>query len=281
MTCSGKRNREMIRKPAVAGMFYPSDSSALERMVRSFLSDSGKKPSNLNTGIVSPHAGYIYSGSVAGAAFASAPDKVRNVIIIAPTHRYPVRGASVFDGEGYSTPLGTVSINKEITRNLLEEGLVFQPAAHSNEHSAEVQVPFVQVRWPGSSIAVILQGTTSSAFSKELAASVAEATAGIEETLIVASSDLSHYHSIETAERKDRKIIEAFISGNPINLETAVHEGGEACGIGPVLTLMYYAERMKQRRFEEIMWDTSATASGDSGSVVGYFAGCCGWEAGQ
>lgn len=259
-------------------MFYPSDNASLEKLVNSFIYGSGRPSDDLITGIVSPHAGYVYSGAVAGAAFASAPDSVRNVIVIAPTHRYPVRGASVYDGEGYSTPLGTASIHGEITSRLLQAGLSFQPEAHLSEHSAEVQVPFIQVRWPGSSIVVILQGTVSADYSRQLAEIISEAARGFDNTLIVASSDLSHYHSLDTAEKKDRKIIEAFVSGNPRNMEAAILKGGEACGIGPILTLMNYAAIMKQKRFGEIMWETSAAASGDSSSVVGYFAGYCGQE---
>ncbi|NOQ21666.1 MAG: AmmeMemoRadiSam system protein B [Candidatus Aegiribacteria sp.] len=270
----------MIRKPVVAGTFYPSDRESLEELVSSFISGSGRPVDDFITGIISPHAGYVYSGAVAGAAFASAPDDVLNVIIIAPPHRYPVRGASIYDGEGYSTPLGTALVQREITSRLLQAGLSFQPAAHRSEHSAEVQIPFVQVRWPGSSIAVILQGSASADYSKQLAEMISEAARGFDNTLIIASSDLSHYHSLDTAEKKDRKIIEAFISGNTRNMEIAIQEGAEACGIGPILTLMNYAVIMEQNRFGEIMWETSAAASGDSSSVVGYFAGYCGREVG-
>ena len=269
----------MIRMPAVAGMFYPGGRETLEELVSSLIYGSGRSPDDLITGIVSPHAGYVYSGAVAGAAFASAPDDVRNVIVIAPPHSYPVMGASVYDGEGYETPLGTAKVQKEITSRLLGAGLSFQQAAHRSEHSAEVQIPFIQVRWPDSSIAVILQGSVSADYSRQLAEIISEVAGGFDRTLIIASSDLSHYHSLASAEKKDRKIIEAFTSGNPRNMETALQEGGEACGRGPILTLMNYAALMKQTRFGEIMWETSAAASGDSSSVVGYFAGYCGEEA--
>ncbi len=263
----------------MAGIFYPSERETLEELVSSFICGSGRQADNLITGIVSPHAGYVYSGAVAGAAFASAPDSVKNVIVIAPTHRYPVMGASVYDGEGYETPLGTAPIQKEITTGLLQAGLSFQPEAHRGEHSAEVQIPFIQVRWPDSSIVVILQGSVSADYSRQLAEIISFAARGFDNTLIIASSDLSHFHSLDIAEKKDGKIIEAFVSGNPPNMEAALQQGGEACGRGPILTLMNYAARMKQRRFGEIMWETSARASGDSSSVVGYFAGYCGREA--
>ena len=128
---------------------------------------------------------------------------------------------------------------------------------------------------------VILQGSVSADYSRQLAEIISFAARGFDNTLIIASSDLSHFHSLDIAEKKDGKIIEAFVSGNPPNMEAALQQGGEACGRGPILTLMNYAARMKQRRFGEIMWETSARASGDSSSVVGYFAGYCGREVGK
>ncbi len=266
----------MIRRPAVAGTFYPSQSDTLERLVSLFISGAGRQADDLITGIVSPHAGYIYSGVVAGAAYASAPDNIKNVIVLAPPHRYPVSGASVYDGEGYKTPLGTAPVQKEITSRLLGAGLTFQPGAHRSEHSAEVQIPFIQVRWPDSSIVVILQGSVSADYSRQLSEIISEAVRGFENTLIVVSTDLSHFHPLEIATEKDRKIIDAFVSGNPQNMEAALAQGGEACGRGPILTLMNYAVLTNQTRFGEIMWETSAPTSGDTGSVVGYFAGYCG-----
>lgn len=265
----------MIRRPAVAGMFYPSDGNDLQKMVSSFISGSGRSPDDTVTGLVSPHAGYVYSGAVAGAAFATAPDGVRNVVILAPPHRYPVRGASVFEGEAYATPLGDVPVSGGITSALLEAGLSSQPRAHAGEHSAEVQVPFVQVRWPEAEIAVVLQGSTSLEFSGELGRLLARVLEGFEKPLVVASSDLSHYHSLKVAREKDGRIIEAFLSGDAGRMEKAVSKGGEACGIGPILTLMNYAEARGDTGFDKIAWSTSAEASGDSSSVVGYFAGCC------
>ena len=172
-------------------------------------------------------------------------------------------------------------VQREITSRLLGAGLTFQPGAHRSEHSAEVQLPFIQVRWPDSSIIVILQGSVSADYSKQLAEIISEAVRGFDNTLVIASSDLSHYHSLAAAEKMDMKIIDAFVSGNPSNMEEALAEGAEACGTGPILTLMNYAAILKQTRFGRIMWETSAAAGGDSRSVVGYFAGFCGGETGK
>lgn len=257
-------------------MFYPARRDDLERVVRTFIEGSGMSPDDSVTGLVSPHAGYVYSGAVAGAAYASAPDDVETVVVLAPPHRFPVRGASVFDGDGYATPLGEAPVNRSITEALLKAGYSFQPEAHMSEHSAEVQVPFIQVRWSGVRIAVILQGDSSPEFSRELAGAVAGSCEHTGRLLVVASSDLSHYHSLRVAREKDRMMIEAFKSGDPSRMEDAAAAGGEACGKGPIITLMHYAHMKGCSRFGEIRWTTSADASGDSSSVVGYFAGYCG-----
>ncbi len=263
----------MIRNPVVAGMFYPSDGEHLSSMITDFMSSSGREPDSSITGLVSPHAGYVYSGAVAGAAFASAPVIVSTVIILAPTHSYPVHGASVYKGEGYLTPLGVAAIDTEITTDLLNSGLSFQPAAHRGEHSAEVQIPFIQTKWPDASIVVILQGSVFDRHSRTLAENLRDVLKNRENILIVASSDLSHYHPCDEAEQMDRKVIDAFVSGDPNNLNAVLSSGFEACGGGPMLTLMHYSMLTGSDRFGEIMWDTSATASGDRSSVVGYFAG--------
>lgn len=259
-------------------MFYPSDRINLRKVVDSYLADSGMEPEEGVNGIVSPHAGYVYSGAVAGAAFARAPKKIDTVVIIAPPHRYPVRGASVFDGEGCRTPIGTARINEEAVARLIAEGCTFQPQAHGSEHSAEVQIPFVQVKWPDADIVVILQGDPSPEFSASLAKRVLKALENVERGLVVASSDLSHYHSQDSAREKDSRIISAFTSGDSKELEKAAAAGGEACGIGPISTLMHYAGLTGACSFEKLMWKTSADTSGDRSSVVGYFAGCCAKE---
>ncbi len=263
----------MIRNPVVAGMFYPSDRKHLSSMITGFMSSKRREPDSSITGLVSPHAGYVYSGAVAGAAFATAPAIVSTVIILAPTHSYPIHGASVYSGEGYLTPLGLAVVDSEISTDLLDSGLSFQPAAHRREHSAEVQVPFIQTKWPDASIVVILQGSVFEGYSRTLAENLQRVLKKRENILIVASSDLSHYHPFEEAEQMDRKVIDAFTSGNPDNLNAVLSSGNEACGGGPMLTLMHYSVLNGSKEFGEIMWDTSATASGDRSSVVGYFAG--------
>jgi len=264
----------MIREPVVAGMFYPGDPGELRRTVAGYIEESGVAPDDSVRGIVSPHAGYVYSGPVAGAAFAAAPDGVERVVLIAPSHRYPVYGSSVLDAEGFRTPLGVADIDGETVSALLESGFSFEPRAHSSEHSTEVQVPFLQVRWPEAQLVVIIQGEVSSDHSRRLAESLDDIVDDGVKTLLVASSDMSHYHPEDHAKQLDRQVADAFLSADPDRLVSVLREGsGEACGAGPILTLMSWAKRRGYTGTRELAYDTSATASGDRSAVVGYFAG--------
>ncbi len=264
----------MIREPVVAGMFYPEDPGELRRTVAGYIEESGEAPDGSVRGVVSPHAGYVYSGSVAGAAFAAAPKGVERVVVIAPSHRYPVYGSSVLDAKGFRTPLGVAEIDRETVSALLESGFSFEPRAHSSEHSTEVQVPFVQVRWPDAKLVVIIQGEVSREHSDALADTLAGLRDDGLKTLLVASSDMSHYHPEDHAKKLDREVADAFLSADPDRLVSVLREGsGEACGAGPILTLMSWAKRMGYTATRELAYDTSASASGDRSAVVGYFAG--------
>lgn len=263
----------MIREPVVAGMFYPGDADELRGAVRGYIEGSGEKADGSVRGIISPHAGYIYSGAVAGAAYAAAPDDVERVVLLAPSHRYPVYGSSVLDAEGFRTPLGVVGIDGDVVEGLLDSGLGYEPRAHSSEHSTEVQVPFVQVRWPDAELVVIIQGEVSAEHSRELAGTLNDLFDDGARTLMVASSDMSHYHPEDQARKLDGQVTEAFLSADPSRLVSVLRGGrGEACGAGPILTLLSWAGRRGYARTRRIAYDTSATASGDSSAVVGYLA---------
>jgi len=263
----------VIRSPAVEGAFYPADRSTLERDVSGYIRNSGISSDPCTAGIVSPHAGYVYSGPVAGYAFASAPDEVDTVIILAPSHSYPLHGASVYSGDGFRTPLGVCETDSCLVERLLELDVGSDHAAHTREHSAEVQVPFVQVRWPDAKIVVIVQGLTSSSFCMEMAGKIGKAS-GDSRILVVASSDLSHYHTLAEAAVLDERVVNCFLSGDASRLgEILGSREGEACGGGPMQTLLCWSALMGYSRFEKLAYDTSATASGDTRAVVGYFAG--------
>ncbi|MBN1433952.1 AmmeMemoRadiSam system protein B [Candidatus Fermentibacterales bacterium] len=266
-----------IREAVVAGQFYPGGPDVLRREVLSHMSGSGQEPDDAIVGVVSPHAGYVYSGRTAGAAFAAAPAGIERVVIIAPSHRFGFPGASVFAGDEYRTPLGSPGLDRELIDMLLERGLTYQPAAHFAEHSAEVQVPFVQVRYPEASLCVLVQGSQSSSSSIELGKVLHECTSALPvRTLLVASSDMSHYHSLEEARHMDSLILSAFEAMDSVLLaELLITRKAEACGGGPIMTLLEWARRGGSEGLSArvLAYDTSASASGDTGQVVGYFAG--------
>lgn len=261
-----------MRQPAVAGMFYPSDPERLASMASGFIAASGLRPDPAATGAVSPHAGYVYSGSTAGMAFAVLPEGVETVLLVAPCHRHPVRVASVFDGDAYATPLGAAPVDREVTGRLLSAGRRCEPAAHSREHAEEVLVPFVQVRWPGARIVPVVQGAADPSSSARLAEDLFEAASG-RRAVLVASSDLSHYHPLARARRMDTLLMEDFASADPEAVYRHAAEGAtEACGLGPILTLLSWAGLHGPFEARVVGYTTSAAASGDTGSVVGYMA---------
>ena len=264
---------DKLREPVVAGAFYTADPALLRETVSGYIGDAGLDPDPDIAGVVSPHAGYVYSGPVAGYAFAAAPASVDTVIILAPSHSYPVIGASIYAGEGYRTPLGVCEIDRAVTDRLMELGLSYDSMAHSREHSAEVQVPFVQVKWPEARIVVIVQGAGSPDLCSGLAGMI-DTAVGKDGYLLVASSDLSHYHPLDTAALLDGRVIDAFLSGEAERLGAVLGKReGEACGGGPMTTLLSFAAARGLSGFRKLAYDTSATASGDRSAVVGYFAG--------
>jgi AmmeMemoRadiSam system protein B len=264
---------DRVREPVVAGAFYTADPVRLRKQIEELIGSSGLEPDPDIVGVVSPHAGYVYSGATAGCAFAAAPSDPGTVVILAPSHRVPLSGASVYAGSGYRTPLGVCETDAAFVERLMAAGVPFEPVAHAHEHSAEVQVPFVQVRWPEARIVVVIQGPAGRGFHSVLARALEEASGG-KRFFVVASSDLSHYHPIGQAESLDGRVIDAFLSGDAGRLESVLATGeGEACGSGPMTTLLSWAAMKGYTGFRRLAYDTSATASGDRSAVVGYFAG--------
>jgi AmmeMemoRadiSam system protein B len=252
-----------VLKPAFAGSFYPGEKHTLETMVRGFL-DCGCSAVDDAVGIVVPHAGYVYSGITAGHGFASAPDNVSTVVVCAPSHRYPIFDSAVFDVDGIETPLGLCGVNRRITGSLLEE---IDPVLF-HEHSFEVMVPFIQIRWPDALIVPIILGASPDC---ERIAGIVHRVAP--DAFFIASSDLSHFHPLETAEILDRKVIEGFLSLSPDEFTRQLTLGGEACGRYPILALLYLARLKKAKNAVRLHYSTSADAGGDIDRVVGYFSG--------
>ena len=249
-----------IRPAAVAGLFYPSQPEALRDMVAKQLKEAGgAHVAGRIRGLVSPHAGYVYSGIVAAAGYRQVDPSFKTVILLGPSHRFPLKGASIPDLKAYRTPLGDVPVAK-LAFTLQDEPLVESvPHAHSREHSLEVQLPFLQLILEDFHIVPILN---NNADPEALAAILAPHVG--EDTLVVASSDLSHYHSYEKAVSLDRLFTAAVPALKFSDLSQC-----EACGKQAVLTLMHIA-KIKGWDGLFIDYKNSGDTAGSKDQVVGY-----------
>ena len=268
--------KEEVRRPAVAGTFYPADPKILSRQVREFLARAPKEavPGEI-IALVSPHAGYVYSGQVAAYAFTLvAGMKFEAVVMVAPSHRAYFQGASIYNGDGYETPLGLVPVEKELCRKLKEESesIRFDAQAHSQEHSLEVQLPFLQETLGKIKLVPILLGDQSYRTCESVARAIARTLRG-KKVLLVASTDLSHFHAYDRAVTLDHIILEDLRSLDAKKLAQDLDSGkGEACGGGAVITLMLAAKEMGADRAQVLKYLNSGDVTGDRSGVVGYAA---------
>ena len=254
-----------IRQPAVAGTFYPDDPAELREMIAAFLTQT--KPEGIvPKAIIAPHAGYIYSGPIAASAYAlikPACGKIKRVVLLGPSHRVPFRGLAASSADAFATPLGDVPIDKKAVETIRDLPQVkILDAAHAMEHSLEVQLPFLQEVLGDFSLVPLAVGDASS----EEVAEVLEKLWGGPETLIVISSDLSHYHDYRTAGKMDRATSEAIESLHPENIE---HE--QACGRIPISGLLVAAKKHGLRA-QTIDLRNSGDTAGPRDEVVGYGA---------
>ena len=272
----GKAMREEVRRPAVAGSFYPGEAKALSRDVRDYLSRAFKEEvAGEIIALVSPHAGYMYSGLVAAHAFKIVEGmKFDAVVIVAPSHRVPFQGASVYDRGGYETPLGVLPIDKDLCRKLMAESELFRflPQAHSQEHSLEVQLPFLQETVGNFNLVPIVIMDQSYRTSEQVGQAIARAVKG-KKVLLVASTDLSHYHRYEEAVQMDKVILDDIQAFDAQKLSRDLDSGkGEACGGGPVIAVMVAAKELGANRAEVLKYLNSGDVTGDRSGVVGYGA---------
>ena len=264
-----------IREPAVAGMFYPASPDKLKDEVRQLL-DTYKPQEEFHNivGIVSPHAGYVYSGRTAAFAFnAAAQKKYKTVVIISPSHREYFAGISIYNGDAYKTPLGEVPINKEMRYELvLDNKIIFNGInGHRTEHAIEVQIPFLQMTMNDFSIVPIVMGDQNKMFVDELAKKLAEVID--DETLIVASSDLSHFHSKEAADRLDSIVENRIADFDYEGLQNDLETGKcEACGGGGIVALMQTADLLQKKKSKILSRTDSGDVTGDNSEVVGYLS---------
>ena len=263
----------MIRPPVVAGRFYPADARELTRQVETFLAAAVPSRKVAARGCVVPHAGYMYSGHVAGAVYGTLALPAR-FIILCPRH-YPQGEPLAIMSEGaWHTPLGEAKIDSQLAAEvkracpLVREDSV----AHRAEHSLEVQLPFLQRLVGDFRFVPIALGTGRFQDLDELGRAVAEVVAAqADSILVVASSDMNHYESDEITRIKDHKAIDRILALDPRGLyDTVRRERISMCGYGPAVTMLAAAKQLGATRAELIRYATSGDVTGDRDEVVGY-----------
>jgi len=252
-----------VRRPAVAGLFYPGERAVLASTLSDLLGRAGTKAPAVPKALIAPHAGYVYSGPIAASAYAllaPARDTVRRVVLLGPTHRVAVRGLALPAAARFATPLGTVDLDAPAVERLRAlPQVVVSDEAHALEHSLEVHVPFLQTVLADFTLVPLAVGHAE----PEEVAEVLEALWGGPETLIVVSSDLSHYLAYPHAQRVDRATCDAILA-----LRADIdHE--QACGATPVSGLALAARRRKLTP-QLVDLRNSGDTAGDKGRVVGY-----------
>ena len=259
----------MIRKPAVAGTFYPDSKQALtEELERCTDSDAEKKPC---IGAVAPHAGYVFSGSVAGELF-SQITITPTVIILAPNHRGPLVPFALTPADAWHTPLGDVEIDKDLGGAIAERCPLVEHAAapHAHEHSAEVMLPFLQYFRPGVKVVPIVIGEHNYQPLAELGSAIAECIRG-QDVLMIASSDMTHFEHADTAKELDDMALEQVLKLDALALHrTVVANRISMCGFAPTVAMLTAAVALGARAAELVRYGNSGDVTGDPSSVVGY-----------
>jgi MEMO1 family protein len=272
----GRIMKEEIRRPAVAGSFYPADPQVLSRQVQDFLSRAEKEeiPGEI-IALISPHAGFMYSGQVAAQAFKLVQGmKFDAVVVVAPSHRTHFQGASIYDRGGYETPLGLIPVDKDLCRRILEgsDSLRFIPQGHSQEHSLEVQLPFLQEALGKFNLVPIVISDQGFPTCQKIGQAIAHGVRG-KKALLVASTDLSHFHPYDRAVQLDRILLEDIRAFDPQKLAKDLDTGkGEACGGGPVMAVMVASRELGANRSKVLNYRNSGDVTGDRSGVVGYAA---------
>ncbi|MGA3286828.1 MAG: AmmeMemoRadiSam system protein B [Bacteroidota bacterium] len=268
--------KEIVRAPAVAGMFYERSPAALRKNIDEMLNRVQlPKIEGTVRAVVSPHAGYVYSGFTAAHAYKLLKGRKYDcVIAVGPSHREYFDGISIYSGDAYETPLGKVPINHEVRSELLhgEKNIVASVAGHRSEHSLEVQLPFLQRVLEEFSIVPIIMGDQRRQLCEQLSVALARVMAN-KNVLLVASSDLSHFHAYDEAVLLDKRVIQAVERFNSdVFIDELEKKSFEACGGGPIAVAMKTAQQLGANRVEVLHYCNSGDITGDKSGVVGYLA---------
>lgn len=263
----------MLRQPAVAGRFYPATKQALLKQIERFIDKDAEKIQA--KGALMPHAGYIYSGLVAGQTVSRIALK-DTFIILGPNHTGQGEDFSIMTDGAWQTPLGEVKIDSELAKGILKESKFLKEdlLAHIDEHSVEVEIPFLQFWGKDFKIVPIVVFPAELKIYKDIAASIVKAIEGLgrkDSTMIIASSDMTHYESQSDAERKDKQAIEAILNLDEDELVKRVRSLNiSMCGYAPAFIMLAAAKLLGAKKAQLIKYQSSGEASGDYSAVVGY-----------
>jgi len=270
-----------IREPSAAGSFYPAKKRELEETITSMLENSVSEIIHGKiVGIVSPHAGYIYSGKIAADVYNQIqPKDFDNVVVISPSHFEEFSGCSVFYGD-YITPLGIIPTNKEFANTIVSysSNIKESTSGHRFEHALEVQLPFLQIVLREFELVPIVIGNQDYSTAEELSNAIVFALSNPsfknKKTLIVGSSDLSHYLSVEEAKKRDSLVLQNFQDFATKKLSDDINSNKcQACGFGPILSTMLASRKLGASYSKVISYGTSGDVNKDYNNVVGYFSG--------
>jgi len=265
----------ILRHPAVAGRFYPGDPDDLRTEAQGYLSQSIASTGTATKaiGCIAPHAGYMYSGHVAGAVFAQL-EIPRLCVVMCPNHTGMGRALAMMSEGSWETPLGEIPIDAEFAIALQQRfpALHNDPAAHRGEHAVEVELPFLQLRQPNLRIVPIALGTGQFEVLEQLGLALADLVAQQRHpVLIVASSDMNHYESDVVTRAKDHRAIERILTLDARGLfDVVTQQNVSMCGFGPAVAMLTSARQLGAKSAQLVKYATSGDVSGDREMVVGY-----------
>lgn len=267
------RAKGSVRRSAIAGTWYPGTASRLERAVKGYLAKVAEREDERELlGLIAPHAGYQYSGQVAAYAHKQLEGRRYDaIVILAPSHRAWMGEFAVSTEDYYETPLGEVEIDRHLVE-LIGQKVSLNQIGGDMEHSLEIQLPFLQVVLGEFKLVPIIMGERSLDACRNLSRGLISAMEG-RKLLIVASSDLSHFHDYHSAVRLDGRVLDSVRRMDAEGLARDLDAGRcEACGAGPILTLLLLAGATEASEAEILNYANSGDVTGDQSSVVGYLS---------
>ena len=267
---------DALRRSVIAGSWYPGNHSVLRRDIETFLNLVPETESEGKiVAIIAPHAGYVYSGQIAAYAYKRVcGNSYDAVIVIGPSHRAAFHGVSIFSKGGYETPLGIVPVAEELAKKIKKNSNLVSdiPAAHLQEHSIEIQLPFLQYVLGSFSFVPLVMGDQDASTCQELAQIICDSIQGMK-ILIVASSDLSHFHGYNEAIKLDGIVLRYLKDSDATGLLDSLESDAiEACGGGPMAVAMLVARKIGANHARVLKYANSGDVTGDKSSVVGYVA---------